>query len=130
MSASEDPRGFLRFAQTRLPRATAADFLPRELYGEYLEAALSAAERSAAAPVQLERVRGLAIAVEKAPRGTGFQVHLADGRRLGADALVLALGNPPPRPALKPWPGPDAFRIVEHTFQFGPGETVPWSAAD
>jgi uncharacterized NAD(P)/FAD-binding protein YdhS len=128
MSASEDPRGFLRFAQTRLPHASAADFLPRELYGGYLEAALAAAERSAAAQAHLERVRGLAIAVEKAQRGTGFQVHLADGRRLRADALVLALGNPPPAPL----PGTEtlgrAARCIQDPWatpqQFRPGETV------
>ena len=128
MSAGEDASGFLRFARTQVPHASAADFLPRELYGEYLEAELLAAERSAAAPVQLERVRGLAIGVEKAQRGTGFFVQLADGRRLHADELVLAPGNPPPAPL----PGSEtlgrAARYIQDPWaaaqQFEPGETV------
>ena len=41
MSASSvDPLEFLAYAQRTLPNATAEDFLPRELYGQYLEASL------------------------------------------------------------------------------------------
>ena len=41
---SSDPLEFLRFAQQRLPDATADDFLPRSLYGDYLESVLFEAE--------------------------------------------------------------------------------------
>ena len=38
MSANvDDPDEFLKFAQRRLPGARGEDFLPRELYGEYLD---------------------------------------------------------------------------------------------
>src|SRR5215468_8619528 len=41
MSASSvDPLEFLAYAQRALPTASAEDFLPRELYGQYLEASL------------------------------------------------------------------------------------------
>src|ERR1700760_471200 len=34
---SRDPTQFLRFAKSRVPGAAAADFLPRALYGDYLQ---------------------------------------------------------------------------------------------
>jgi uncharacterized NAD(P)/FAD-binding protein YdhS len=99
MSANcADAGEFLHFAQRRLPHARATDFLPRELYGEYLESTLAAAEFGAGADVQLERLYGTAIALERPPRSARLQLHLADGRRLSADTLVLALGNPAPAP--------------------------------
>src|SRR5882762_5507820 len=52
------PLDFLSFVQHRIPDATAEDFLPRALYGQYLEATLLDAEVSAAPHVQFERSRG------------------------------------------------------------------------
>jgi uncharacterized NAD(P)/FAD-binding protein YdhS len=104
MSAdSNSPLDFLNFAQERLPAATAEDFLPRELYGKYLEAALLDAEVSAAPHVGFQRVRGDVCGIEQrahagagAGAGAGYRVELADGRQLEADDVVLALGNPGP----------------------------------
>lgn len=97
MSASSlDGDDFLNFARRSRPQAGAADFLPRELYGDYLEWTLSAAERSAPAHVQLHRLRGCATALEREARSTRLQILLADGRRIGADAVVVAVGNFPP----------------------------------
>ena len=58
MSAtSADPLEFVTFARRRRPGVTTADFLPRSLYGEYLESTLLAAEL--ASPVaQLRQVNG------------------------------------------------------------------------
>ncbi len=56
MSASSaDPLDFLRYAQQALPHVTADDFLPRVLYGQYLEEKLSMAECAAPPHVSLER---------------------------------------------------------------------------
>src|SRR6266436_3880346 len=55
---SRDPSEFLKFAQQRLPTATADDFLPRSLYGEYLESSLHDAELSSPSYVRLVRVQG------------------------------------------------------------------------
>src|SRR5579862_2386346 len=97
MSASSlDSEDFLNFARRSRPLAGASDFLPRELYGDYLEWALSAAERSAPTHVQLHRLRGSATALEREARGAQLQLLLSDGRRIVADAVVLALGNLPP----------------------------------
>src|SRR5438477_4495963 len=59
MSAnSGEPLEFLTFAQRRLPNATAEDFLPRALYGDYLESLLLEAELSLPPQVRLDRVQG------------------------------------------------------------------------
>ncbi len=50
MSAnSAAPKEFLEFAQRRMPKVTGEDFLPRALYGEYLNEVLLAAQLSAPA---------------------------------------------------------------------------------
>ena len=54
---SADPLEFLKFAQQRLPDATADDFLPRSLYGDYLESVLFEAEHASPSHVQLHKVR-------------------------------------------------------------------------
>ena len=68
-------------------------FVGRQLFGAYLAECL---ETAAAAPEgALVRVRGEAVKVEKGQRPA---VHLADGRRLEGDMVVLATGHLPPRP--------------------------------
>src|SRR5580698_4345691 len=44
-----DPLQFLRFARRRLPNASGEDYLPRALYGDYLQDLLLQAERGARA---------------------------------------------------------------------------------
>jgi uncharacterized NAD(P)/FAD-binding protein YdhS len=128
--SSVDPTGFVEFSRRRLPEAGADDFLPRELYGAYLEATLRAAELASPMHVRLVRLRGDAIRIERAPSGraAGLRVRLGDGRVLLADDVVLALGNPPPAPL------PGAERLAEspryvpdpwaEPLAFEPGETV------
>lgn len=74
------PLDFLSFAQHRIPEATAEDFLPRALYGEYLEATLLDAEVSAPPHLQFERLRGDVCAVEKIGDGSTYRVRLEIGR--------------------------------------------------
>jgi uncharacterized NAD(P)/FAD-binding protein YdhS len=97
MSAvSCEPLDFLRFAQKSMPAATAEDFLPRSLYGEYLEELLAAAQRCAPAHVRLERVRANVRSVNLwRPRNT-FILGFQNGHEVMANEVVLALGNPPP----------------------------------
>ncbi len=73
-------------------RDVSATYVPRELFGQYLEERLKKAisndrERG------IVLVRGEAVRVLTAPR----RVLLADGRGLPADQVVLATGNLPPR---------------------------------
>jgi uncharacterized NAD(P)/FAD-binding protein YdhS len=99
MSArASEPLEFLNFARQRLPGVSADDFLPRELYGQYLEATLARAEQCSLPHSALQLLTGTAIAVERRHRSGTLCVHLADGRTIGAEAVVLALGNPPPAP--------------------------------
>ncbi|MEA3177338.1 MAG: hypothetical protein QOI59_861 [Gammaproteobacteria bacterium] len=126
MSADPNsPLDFLSFAQHRIPDATAEDFLPRELYGQYLEATLLDAEVSAAPHVQFERSRGEVCGIEPAHEA-GYSVQLADGRQIDADDVVLALGNPGPADL----PGTEHLQQQytsdpwAHPLTFSPGETV------
>jgi uncharacterized NAD(P)/FAD-binding protein YdhS len=118
MSAnSRAPQEFVQFVQRRIPNATGEDFLPRALYGEYLQEVLLAAELSAPAHVRLEKWRGDVTAVRRIERHLPLQVELADGRRLTADDVVLALGNPQPASL------PAAQAIADH-----PGYVAnPWA---
>jgi len=133
MSAnSNSPLDFLNFAQERIPGATAEDFLPRELYGQYLEATLLDAEVCAAPHVEFQRVTGDVCWIGHSD-GTGlqdragFRVRLTDGRQIDADDLVLALGNPGPADL------PGTANLGQHYTSdpwsgrsptFTPGETV------
>ncbi len=139
MSASScAPSEFLAFAQRWLPRATAEDFLPREIYGRYLEWTLRTAELASPPHVRLERVRGRVSRVERALGGPQHQVvHLSDGRRFSADQVVLALGNPPPARLVggeallacaqyveNPWSAPVEFQAGETVLVVGTGLTM------
>ncbi len=89
----ENESDFLRFAQTLLPEATGGSFLPRRLYGEYLEAVLRRAEAEAAPKVRLEAMTGEVVALEPGRAGAGAVLVLNDGSRIETDRVVLALGN-------------------------------------
>lgn len=89
MSALVDqPDHFLRFCENRLPGTSAASFVPRKLYGEYLSGLLADAEHNCRAGVSFERVTAEAHTLE--PRDDKASVQLADGRELIADHVILA----------------------------------------
>jgi uncharacterized NAD(P)/FAD-binding protein YdhS len=117
------PLDFLAFAQQRIPGVTAEDFLPRALYGQYLEATLLDAEVSAAPHLQLDRLRGDVCSLEAGD--CGYRLTLSDGGTLAADDVVLALGNPPPTQL----PGTDGLRHYvcdpwAEPLSFGRGEKI------
>src|SRR5450755_4385218 len=62
---SRDPLQFLRFAQARLPNVDGEDFLPRALYGDYLQDMLCRAEREAPAHMRLVRVFGEVTGIQR-----------------------------------------------------------------
>jgi uncharacterized NAD(P)/FAD-binding protein YdhS len=97
MSASAgDPGDFLRYAVQQDPRISAGDFLPRALYGDYLESRLREAAAAAAHEVILDCRRGSVVDVYPGTSGRPV-VALDDGALIPADDVVLALGNPPAR---------------------------------
>jgi uncharacterized NAD(P)/FAD-binding protein YdhS len=138
MSANpQDADEFLDFARRSRPQVSGADFLPRELYGEYLESLLRTAESSCAPGTSLQRVLGVGVAVQRAHRNRSFQVYLADGRSIHADQVVLATGNPAPaalpcaaavqgsaRYVSDPWQSPPRFRTTESVLVVGTGLTM------
>ncbi len=79
-----------------LDKVEAGTFAPRVLYGKYVASLLEAAAARAAG--RLRRIAGEAIDIAPVePGGDGpVRVELADGRRLRADRVVLALGTFPP----------------------------------
>ncbi|HWK74815.1 MAG TPA: FAD/NAD(P)-binding protein [Povalibacter sp.] len=99
---------FLQFVRKRIPGATGEDFVPRSLYGEYLQEVLLAAQLSAPGNIHLEIWRGEVSAIRRIERHLPLQLELADGRKVTADDVVLALGNP--RPASLP----AAAAIADH----------------
>lgn len=90
MSAVEGrPDDFVRWLEAHHPDgADPEGFAPRRLYGLYVADRLAGAE--AAHPGLITRVVGEAVAL------AGPVVCLSDGRRIEADAVVLATGNPAP----------------------------------
>ena len=122
------PLDFLLFARRRMPHATAEDFLPRPLYGEYLESTLSEAVSEAPAHVQFGRLSGDVCAIERIPDTSRLRVRLADGPGVTADEVVLALGNPPPTRVA----GTEALQASRHyiadpwaeSLSFRPGERL------
>jgi uncharacterized NAD(P)/FAD-binding protein YdhS len=98
---SADPLQFLRFAQRREPDADGEAFLPRALYGEYLQEVLLQAERSAPAHVRLLRVFGEVRRIVPRSADERLAAEFVGREPIAADRVILALGNPPP--ALLPW---------------------------
>ncbi len=93
MSAtSAEPDEFLRFAQRQNPSVRGDAFLPRTLYGDYLDELLRNAAARSRANVELVLRNGTVVDVTTE---RGLAVKFADGSTIAADDVVLALGNPP-----------------------------------
>ncbi len=77
-------------ARQKLPFA-ASDFVPRQLYGQYLADTLEKSLANKPASVSFTQVPALATAIEI--RNNSKVVLLTDGTEIAADKVVLALGN-------------------------------------
>jgi uncharacterized NAD(P)/FAD-binding protein YdhS len=92
MNAFPDDEGsFLRFAQRRDPAITGGSFVPRHLYGQYLEEVLHDAIRAAAPDTLLEH--GVGEATRLALTADGAEIAFAGGPTVVADRVILAVGN-------------------------------------
>jgi uncharacterized NAD(P)/FAD-binding protein YdhS len=98
---SRDPLEFLRFAQSRVPKTDGEDFLPRAMYGDYLEDMLRRAEQAAPGNVRLLRVFDEVRHITQHGAGGLIAAEFTDRPPIMAQRVVLALGNPPP--PLLPW---------------------------
>lgn len=95
---AEQTEEFLQHASRRLGVAQGTDFLPRGLFGEFVQAQLRARVEAAQA-----RGRRFAIHADQAVAirdrsAAGYRVELAGGETVAAGAVVLATGALPPRP--------------------------------
>lgn len=104
----QDPLHFLRFVRQHEPRADAEEFVPRALYGAYLEEVLDQAEQAAPAHVTLERRFGAVRELRRAASEQRLEACFDRSASIIADRIVLAVGNPPPR--VFPW----ARAVLEH----------------
>jgi uncharacterized NAD(P)/FAD-binding protein YdhS len=113
MSAWPDqPDHFLQWLRREQPDAEPGSFARRDQFGRYVEHVVEATRG------RLASVHAEAVDVQRA--GDGFTVSLADGRRLDAQSVVLALGNAPPRPLI---PTEERLEgVVENPFAMAHGE--------
>jgi len=88
------PGEFLDYLKTQGIHAAPSDYLPRQVYGDYLRARL--AEARAAAPSNVECVHRRASAWQLRRNDDRWLLWLDDGTPLPANDVALALGNPPP----------------------------------
>lgn len=95
MSAvADDPAHFLRWAKEHYSdQVQPNDYLPRRVYGKYVESTLC--EAIEGNPHGFEWKRDEAFSIT--PTEGSATVHLRSGGRIRADAVVLALGNFPPK---------------------------------
>jgi len=91
------PHDFLEFARTVLPDAREDQFLPRALYGDYLEHRLRTAEQARPANVGFTKLRASVRDVTPAGRGR-WRLLLDTDESVVADHVVLACGNLPSLP--------------------------------
>lgn len=116
-----DEGGFLRYLrQLGLPFQS-GDFVPRSLYGSYLEHSLGE-QRAAAKDRGVELLIQQATVADITPLGGGrHKLFFSDGQWLEVDAAVLALGNF----------APVSPKIVNGPSWSAPGlQVTPWSLRD
>lgn len=110
MSAFPDaPDHFLAWLQHQPRRhlspneVDAATFVPRQVYGDYIQDCLREAIAQASPQVQFEHLAAEAVALK--PAGPGALIQLDTGEAIYADHVVLATGN-------FPAPFPQPFRTL------------------
>ena len=125
----DDPEHFLRWAQERAGQlgfpdeVRPGDFLPRQIFGQYLTQVLEDARLAAGPGRRLEVIGGEAIELEDT--GEGGKVTLADGRAFNGEWVVLALGNLPGEyPIRRPLPFYHSARYVHQPWAPGALERI------
>jgi len=98
---SQDPLQFWRFAQRTMPDSDPEDFLPRRLYGDYLQEFLSKAEQESSRRVSLSRLFGEVTGIAGGEGNEPLTLSFAGREPIQAQRAILALGNPPPQ--VPPW---------------------------
>jgi uncharacterized NAD(P)/FAD-binding protein YdhS len=134
---SSRPRDFLDYLCDQGIHAEPGDYLPRQVFGEYVREQLRLARANASADNSFSHVSARALQLRRRAGG-GFELWLDNGTAVRADDVVLALGNaapavPPPCAALAgqprfindPWSiGEVQGRTLESVLLIGSGLTM------
>lgn len=122
----DDEESFVRFARRHDPTVKGGSFVPRRLYGDYLEALLDGAAASAPAGTSLERLVSSVVDLRPVESEGAVEMDLADGRSLRVDRVVLSLGNHAPA---NPPIADDGFyaspRYIQDPWRPGAFDAVP-----
>jgi uncharacterized NAD(P)/FAD-binding protein YdhS len=112
----DDPDHFVGWVRlNHAPGASPDDYLPRQLYGQYITSVLQ--QEIERHPGHLEHVQDEAISIARA--GETAEIRLRSGRTLFADKAAIALGNFPPGDPRLPGRTPHSLRYVSN----------PWKAS-
>jgi uncharacterized NAD(P)/FAD-binding protein YdhS len=114
------PVDFLDFVQRQGIHASAGDYLPRQVFGEYLRARLEEARAQSRGHAECAHHRGSVLQLRRGGDGR-WLLWLDDGSVLRADEAVLALGNPPPGCLPELAPIADSDRYVRDPWSIGSG---------
>lgn len=122
---ADDGNDFLHFCRSRLPGVELDAFVPRSLYGDYLNARLDEAEQAAAPVGEVVRLHGEARRIYREAEKSC--IELDNGRVLHADHVVLAFGHFTPRT-----PGNIDITLLADRYQQDPwlGEASEHDAAE
>jgi uncharacterized NAD(P)/FAD-binding protein YdhS len=90
---------FVRWLSETAPEYGPDDFVPRGLYRRYITACLDQAMEQRQ-PGALTVMQDEVLAVERKAGSPGYLLHLKSGGAIRAGAVVLAIGNLPPRTSL------------------------------
>jgi uncharacterized NAD(P)/FAD-binding protein YdhS len=133
---ADQPGDFLDYAAGRGIAASGGQFLPRSIYGDYVEATLERLLRTTRRRVTLAAHSTEAVAIRPLA-DHGFSIRTRSGDDLRADGIVLALGALPATTlpgvtaqaresglyANDPWTWPALPRAPEHILVIGTGLT-------
>jgi uncharacterized NAD(P)/FAD-binding protein YdhS len=133
---ADRPGDFLDYAAAHGVAASGGQFLPRSIYGDYLEATLANLLTTTRRRVTLAARSSEAIAIQPLADAS-FRIQTRSGEDLRADGVVLALGALPPATlpgvsaaalasgayANDPWAWPALPRAPAHVLVIGTGLT-------
>ncbi len=113
------PHDFLDFVRGQGIEAQGGDYLPRQVYGDYLRTRF--AQARAGAPANVECIHHRASALQLHRDGGHWSLWLDDGSALRAGDVVLATGNAPPACLPELAPPAASERYVRDPWSIGSG---------
>jgi uncharacterized NAD(P)/FAD-binding protein YdhS/glyoxylase-like metal-dependent hydrolase (beta-lactamase superfamily II)/rhodanese-related sulfurtransferase len=122
MSAfADDPEHFLRWLRLNYEgNVQPADYVPRQVYGRYLQSVLKEAREGAVAGFKSRRDEAIAVKTI----GGKAEITLRGGATLLADKVVLALGNFPPANYKFPGQDENSLRYISNPWSNNALQTI------